>query len=69
EQRLRQTGAWTSEEPMTQQDLCRLLEEKFSLIDFELAKKDVLPFIKDSAAVELWSPDFFLSLLPRLKVS
>ena len=69
EQRLRQTGAWTSEGPMTQQGLCRLLEEKFSLLDFELAKKDVLPFIKDSAAVELWSPDFFLSLLPQLKVS
>lgn len=69
EQRLRQTGGWASAKPITQADLFRLLEEKFSLLDFELAKKDVLPFIKDSAAVELWSPDFFLSLLPRLKVS
>jgi predicted nucleotidyltransferase component of viral defense system len=68
EQRLRQTGAWTSAQPMTQQDLLTLLEEKFSLLDVELAKKDVLPFVKDPMAVELWSNDFFLSLLPRLKV-
>jgi hypothetical protein len=53
---------------MTKQDLLTLLEEKFSLLDVELAKKDVLPFVKDPMAVELWSNDFFLSLLPRLKV-
>jgi hypothetical protein len=53
---------------MTQDDLLKLLKEKFSQLDVELAKRDVLPFIKDAAAVELWSPDFFLSLLPRLKV-
>ncbi|CAN5457060.1 nucleotidyl transferase AbiEii/AbiGii toxin family protein [soil metagenome] len=69
EQRLRQTGAWKFEEALTQIDLHRLLEAKFSLLDFEMAKKDVLPFVRDAAALELWSTDFFLSLLPLLKVS
>jgi len=68
EQRLRQTGGWTVAKKMTRQDLLKMLEEKFSQLDFELAKKDVLPFIKDSAAVELWSRDFFVSLLTRLEV-
>lgn len=69
EQRLRQTGGWSKEESMTHSDLKDLVEEKFLQIDFELAKKDVLPFLKDPAAVELWSTDFFLSLLPRLSIS
>lgn len=67
EQRLRQTGGWTLEQPMTKQDLLRLLREKFSTLDFENAKKDVLPFIKDPAAVELWSKSFFIDLLERLE--
>jgi predicted nucleotidyltransferase component of viral defense system len=67
EQRLRQTGGWTVEKKMTKKDLFKMLEEKFSQLDFELAKRDVLPFIRDGAAVELWSQDFFVSLLQRLE--
>lgn len=69
EQRLRQSAAWSGLQTLSRQDLCDLLEEKFRNLDVELAKKDVLPFIKDPAAVELWTNDFFLALLPRLKVS
>ena len=68
EQRLRQSDAWSSPESMTQADLLSLLEEKFLQVDFALAKKDVLPFLTDPYAVELWTKEFFLSLLPRLKV-
>jgi len=67
EQRLRQSGAWTSTKAMTAQDLTELLKEKFAKVDVENAKEDVLPFIKDPLAVELWSSSFFLSLLDRLK--
>lgn len=69
EQRLRQSGGWDSEAQMAEQDLHNLLKQKFSMLDFELAKKDVRPFIKDQSAVDLWSKDFFLSLLTRLKVN
>lgn len=68
EQRLRQTGGWTLSHPMNRQDLLSMLEGKFSHLDFEMAKQDVLPFLKDPMAVELWSNDFFLSLLPRLTI-
>jgi hypothetical protein len=67
EQRLRQSNAWISSEKLSMPVLQNLLQEKFSAVDFELAKKDVLPFLKDQSAVEIWSKDFFLSLLPRLK--
>jgi len=68
EQRLRQTGGWTADAPMTREDLLRLLEINFAEVDIALAKKDVLPFLKDPDAVAIWSKEFFLSLLPRLAV-
>ena len=66
EQRLRQSGGWTGG-TLRQSDLLELLRKKFAELDVEAAKKDVLPFLKDPAAVELWSPEFFESLLFRLK--
>jgi predicted nucleotidyltransferase component of viral defense system len=69
EARLRQSGAWTSSQEMTQKDLLEFLEEKFRKLDVEQARKDVLPFLKDQAAVEIWSSEFFLSLLPKIRVS
>jgi len=68
QQRLSQTGAWSPDEELTRQDLIELLERKFSLLDIEIAKKDVLPFIKDPQSVDIWTNDFFASLLPRLNV-
>jgi hypothetical protein len=44
-----------------------LLRKRFREIDMDAAKKDVLPFLRDPAAVELWSAEFFEGLLPRLK--
>lgn len=68
EQRLRQSGGW-SEGTLRQPDLLALLQRKFAELDVEAAKKDVLPFLKDPAAVELWSREFFESLLFRLKTA
>jgi predicted nucleotidyltransferase component of viral defense system len=68
EQRLRQTGGWTMKRKMQQADLLGLLEKKFEQLDVAAAKKEVTPFLRDPAAVDVWSRDFFISLLPRLKV-
>lgn len=69
EQRLRQSKAWTSDKSMTREDLLNLLEQKFSMLNIDLAKKDILPFVKDQQSVALWSREFFSSLLQRLKVT
>ncbi|MBX9694964.1 MAG: nucleotidyl transferase AbiEii/AbiGii toxin family protein [Cyanobacteria bacterium] len=68
EQRLRQSGGWTDKNAMTQSDLSGLLEEKFVNLDVQAAKKEVAPYLRDSAAVEIWSTEFFLSLIPLLTV-
>ncbi|MBK7749601.1 MAG: nucleotidyl transferase AbiEii/AbiGii toxin family protein [Candidatus Obscuribacter sp.] len=69
EQRLRQTGGWTGKKHLTAHDLNRLMTEKFMQVDFEQAQRDILPFIKDPQSVELWSNEFFVSLLSQLKTS
>ncbi len=67
EQRLRQSGGWTGENSLKIEDLGNLLKEKFSSLDIAAAKKDVAPFIRDSAALELWTKKFFVELIPRIK--
>jgi hypothetical protein len=37
-------------------------------LDIEAAKKDIRPFIKDSSELDLWSKDFFLQVIQRLRV-
>ncbi len=69
EKRLRQSNGWTVDEPLSRDELLNLLRLKFRHIDFEAAKNDVLPFLKDSDSVKLWSVEFFESLLERLKIT
>ena len=47
EARLRQSGFAETEEPLSTDRLKDLLRSRFSTIDYEQAKQDVLPFIKD----------------------
>lgn len=42
--------------------LKELLIKKFSSIDYELCKKDVIPFISSDSKIELWCVDFFISI-------
>lgn len=44
-----------------------LLNKKFSEINYEDAKKDVLPFINDTQILKLWNEDFFKEITNNLK--
>jgi predicted nucleotidyltransferase component of viral defense system len=57
--RLIQSGAWDKKKKFTANDLLTLLEDKISQTDFANAKSDILPFISDKAAVNIWSQSFF----------
>lgn len=67
EQRFRQSGQWADERPLSQDIVVAWLDEKFSSLDIDAAKRDVSPFIIDKSSVELWSCDFFRGLLSRLR--
>ncbi|MBX9771982.1 MAG: nucleotidyl transferase AbiEii/AbiGii toxin family protein [Candidatus Obscuribacterales bacterium] len=68
EARLRQSGTWKGKASMKQADIHELLEAKFETINIKEAKKDISPFIRDPASIELWSRDFIQSLLSNLEV-
>lgn len=66
QKRLEQSGRWDENKILTIEDTKNLLKERFEQIDFEAAKADVLPFIKDSSELNLWSKDFFTAVTDNL---
>ncbi len=60
--RMNQTSHRADHEILTNDSLRLMLQEYFSTIDYNQAKKDILPFINDPIALELWSADFFKTI-------
>ncbi len=69
EARLKQTQTINEDITLTQESLIKILNQRFDEIDFNNAKNDVLPFIKDSNELDLWSSKFFKSITKNLKIS
>lgn len=65
--RLRQTGHWCEDKSLSHDDLMKMLYQKIDTIDFDEAKKDVINFLKDRQAVDLWSKEFFINLSHLVK--
>jgi predicted nucleotidyltransferase component of viral defense system len=57
----------TGDKEVTINDVKDMLCTRFGSIDFNLAKQDVLPFIKNPATLDVWSADFFCSITAALK--
>ena len=47
--------------------LKEMLKSKFNEIDYQDAKEDVKPFIKDIDCLNIWSKEFFISITNNLK--
>lgn len=65
-QRLIQSGKWENDNKLTINDVKQMLCERFSSIDYDNAKKDVVNFIKDKSSLEIWSADFFKAITEDL---
>lgn len=57
--RLVESGAWSENRDLGLTDIKTLLFERFDAIDYEQAKADVTPFVKNNEVLRLWSADFF----------
>jgi len=44
-----------------------LLNERFAKLDYNRAKKDVEPFIKDISKLNVWSEEFFIDITKKLQ--
>ena len=49
-------------EELSKERLVTLLSNKFRTIDYDQAREDVKPFIKNTEPIELWDADFFTSI-------
>ncbi len=57
--RMKQTKHLKDGEILNREMLIQMLLNKFSEINFQKAKNDVLPFINNHEALDIWSEDFF----------
>ena len=66
EARLRQSGFMETEAPLDIDRLKDMLRARFATIDYDQAKQDVLPFIKNPNKLAVWSQDFFDQITEKL---
>lgn len=68
ENKLKNTGGKIgNDETLTLERVKELLKERFEVVDYESAKKDVSRFISDQESLKLWKKELFLSTLSELK--
>lgn len=66
-ERLKQTNAIPEAQSYSLDEIKQLLIDRFNTIDFEQAKSDVEPFIKDITSINIWSKEFFIQITSLLK--
>lgn len=54
-------------EALTVEGIKICLNDRFDSIDYKQAKEDVLPFVRYSSMLDLWSADFFKAIASNLK--
>ena len=64
--RLVDSGFDGAREDMTLEEIKDILHRRFESIDYDQARQDVLPFIKNPSAGEIWSKDFFIAITDNL---
>lgn len=67
EQRMRQSGDWREQGPLTSQMLMTLLKDAVYTLDVDYARQEVSRFVRDPASLEVWSTDFFRQIIDRIQ--
>ncbi len=70
--RLNQSCDWQEKEgvsfdgEITEASVMELIKKRIEALDISSAKRDVLPFISDARALDIWSQEFFLGVIEGL---
>ena len=67
EARMRQSGDYPEEAPLTRERLMELLNQAVDGLDVDRARDDVIRFVRDPRNVEIWSRDFFFDVVRRIE--
>jgi hypothetical protein len=68
EQRMRQTGHYAAPAPLTAGDLRDLTTRRIEKVDIDQVRREVEPFVKDASALAVWSKEFFLDVVSRIRI-
>ncbi len=60
------TGDWKYES-ISQDQVLGLLRHKIENLDFKNVRVDVVRFIRNESGLDIWSPDYFLDLIEKIK--
>ena len=66
ESRMRQSGDYREDEPLSPDRMRNLLRLAVDDLDVERAHREVAPFVRDRRALEVWSREFFRQIIERL---
>lgn len=66
--KLHQSGHLPTSKKLDMKDLKHLLKEKFERTDWDMAKKDMIPFLKNTDELNVWSTVFFNSLVDKIAI-
>ncbi len=64
--RAKDTGDW-GDETISPDQVTELLKLKIKTVDFNQVKADVVRFVRDDSILAIWSPQYFLDLIEKLK--
>ena len=69
--KLQDSGHINKTRGLNEKELIELLKEKFSETDFEKAKKDVKPFLKQNSLINVddWNSELFIAIAETIKTS
>lgn len=60
------SGDW-NEKTITQNKFTQLIEDKITNVSFKAIREDIVRFIRDDKALEIWSADYFGDLIEKIK--
>jgi predicted nucleotidyltransferase component of viral defense system len=67
EERMRQSGHWEGSNSLGTDEFKGLISEAIARLDVEQAREDVLPFIRNPEVLVVWSREFFLDVVRRVR--
>lgn len=67
EGRLKQSGHLLQNDVLDRKKFLKRISQQIEEVDFEKAKQDVLPFLKDPDSVKIWSRSFFREIIKSIR--
>lgn len=67
-ERMKQTGHLQPDQNLDPRHFHDLLSHKIDSIDFELAKKDIFPFLRNPDVITVWESSFFHAVAKKIQI-